>query len=108
MKLDGKIPVERDLHMVFIDLEIVYYMVLREILWKALEKKKVSVAYIRVIKDMYDEVTTSVRTQVRVTKDFPKKIGLHQRSFLSLYLFTLVWMYLQNTSKMLCQNVCFL
>ena len=40
---------ERDIHMVFIDLENAYDKVSREILWKALEKKKkkrVCVTYI--------------------------------------------------------------
>ena len=39
---------------------------------------------------MYDNVVTSVRTRDGDTNDFPIKIGLHQRSALSPYLFDLV------------------
>ena len=81
---------KRDLHMIFIDLEITYDRVQRKILWKALEKKRVHIAYIQVIKDMYNRATKNVRTPGGLTKDFPIKIGLHQGLSLSLYIFTLV------------------
>jgi hypothetical protein len=46
--------------------------------------------YITLIKDMYDNVVTSVRTNDGDTNDFPINIGLHQGSPLSPYLFALV------------------
>ena len=51
---------------------------------------KVLAKYITLIKDMYDNVVTSVRTSDVDTDDFPIKIGLHQGSALSPYLFALV------------------
>ena len=51
---------------------------------------KVSTKYIALIKDMYENVMTSVRTSDGDTDDFPIKIGLHQESALSPYLFASV------------------
>lgn len=65
-------------------------MVPREVLCKALEQKGVCIGYVGAIKDMIDEVMTSVKTQGGVGEDFPKTIGLHQGLALSPYLFTLV------------------
>jgi hypothetical protein len=76
--------------MVFIDLEKTYDKVTKNVMWWALQKHKVSTKYITLIKDMYDNIVTSVQTSDRDTNDFPINIGLHQGSALSLYLFALV------------------
>ncbi|EXB93128.1 G-type lectin S-receptor-like serine/threonine-protein kinase [Morus notabilis] len=76
--------------MVFIDLEKAYDKVPREVLWWVLEKSRVHLRYIKVIKDMYDGVVTSVRTAGGYMAEFPIRIGLHQGSALSPYLFTIV------------------
>ena len=57
------------------------------IMWWALENHKVPSKYITLIKNMYDIVLTSVRISDVDTDDFPIKIGLHQGSALSPYLF---------------------
>ena len=45
-------------------------------MWWTLEKHKVPTKYITLIKDMYDNVVTSVQTRDGDTDDFPIKIGL--------------------------------
>ena len=81
---------KKDLHMVFIDLEKAYDRVPRDVLWWVLEKKMVSSKYIDIIKDMYDNSVTSIRTIEGETVKFPITIGVHQGSSLSPYLFALV------------------
>ena len=46
------------------------------------EKKGVCMAYIQAIQDMYEMVTTSVRTPSGETKDYTIGAGLHQGSAL--------------------------
>ena len=80
----------QDLHMIFVDLEKVYDRVPRDIIWWALRKKNVGEEYIKVIQDMYDGCTTSVRTLIGSTESFEVKVGLHQGSALSPLLFITV------------------
>jgi hypothetical protein len=53
---------KKDMHMVFIDLQMSYDKVSSNVMWWALQKYKVSTKYNTLIKDMYDNVVTSVRT----------------------------------------------
>ena len=55
-----------------------------------LGKAQVPTKYITLIKDMYKDAVMCARTYDGDTSDFPIKIGLHQGSALSLYLFALV------------------
>ena len=55
-----------------------------------MEKKGVQVGYIRVIQDMYEGVVASIRIPRGETTNFPIRIGLHQGSALSPYLFNIV------------------
>ena len=47
----------------------------RKVLWRCLEKKGVPAEYTRVIRDMYEDVRTRIRTMVGDTRDFD--IELH-------------------------------
>jgi Reverse transcriptase (RNA-dependent DNA polymerase) len=81
---------KKDLHMIFIDLEKAYDKIPRNIMWWALKRKLVPTKYVNLIKDMYTNVVTCVRACDGESNTFPIKIGLHQGSALSPYIFTLV------------------
>ncbi|GKF16039.1 retrovirus-related pol polyprotein LINE-1 [Tanacetum coccineum] len=81
---------QRDLHMAFLDLEKAYDNVPRELIWKTLVDKGTSRRYIRVIRDMYDDAKTRVRTSIRYIEFFLVDVGLHQGSAISPYLFALI------------------
>ena len=68
---------EKDLHMVFIDLEKTYDRVPRDVLWWALKKKAVLFKYVSIIRDMYEAVVTNVRTCGRLTDEFPITIEVY-------------------------------
>jgi hypothetical protein len=81
---------KKGMYMIFIDLENAYDKVPRNVMWWVLQTHKVSSKYITLIKDMYDNVVTSVRISNGDTNDFLINIGLHQGSALISYLFALV------------------
>jgi hypothetical protein len=51
---------QKDLHMVFIDLEKAYDKIPRNVMWWALDKHKVPIKFVTLIKDMYKNAVTSV------------------------------------------------
>ena len=53
----------KELHMVFVDLEKAYGRVPRELIWWSLRKKRVPEAYIKIIQDMYEDCETQVTTR---------------------------------------------
>ena len=76
--------------MIFIDLKKAYDKIPINVMWWALDKHKVPTKYVGLIKDMDNNVVTSVRTSDGDMDDFPIMIGPHQGSALSPYLFALV------------------
>ena len=78
---------KKDLHMVFIDLEKVYDKVSTNVMLWTLQKYKVLIKYITLIKDMYNNIVTSVRTSDGDTNETSINIGQHQGSALSPYVF---------------------
>ena len=81
---------EKDLHLVFIDLEKARDRVPRDMLWWALKKKAVPLKYVSIIRDMYEGVVINVRTCGGLTNEFSITIGVHQGSILSLFLCAIV------------------
>jgi hypothetical protein len=81
---------QRGLHMVFIDLEKAYDRVPRQEVWRCMREKGVPEKYVRLVQDMYKDVKTLVRCSTGDTEKFTVKVGLHQGSALSPYLFILV------------------
>ena len=81
---------QKELHSVFIDLEKAYDRVPREEVWHCLRSAGVAEKYVKVIQDMYHDSETIVRCAVGTTKPFSVRVGLHQGSALSPFLFAVV------------------
>ncbi|KAK3555243.1 hypothetical protein QTP86_010532 [Hemibagrus guttatus] len=81
---------QRELHCVFVELEKAYDRVPREELWCCMRKSGVAEKYVRVVQDMYESSRTVVRCAVCQTEEFNVKVGLHQGSALSPFLFAIM------------------
>ena len=81
---------QKAVHCAFIDLEKAYDRVPREELWECLRLAETSECYIRIIQDMYNGATTTVRSAAGLTEEFKVGVGLHQGSALSPFLFAII------------------
>ena len=81
---------QRELHCVFLDLEKAYDRVPREELWYCMRKSGIVEKYVQLVQDMYKESETVVRCAVETAESFKVKVGLHQGSALSPFLFAVI------------------
>jgi len=80
----------KDLHCIFIDLEKVYDRVPREELWYCMRQSGIQEKYVKIVKDMYRDSQTAVRSAVGTSMWFNVEVGLHQGSAPSPFLFAMV------------------
>ena len=81
---------QRELHCAFMDLEKAYDRVAREELWYCMRKSGIVEKYVQLVQDMYEGSETVVRCAVGTTETFKVKVGLHQGSALSSFLFAVI------------------
>ena len=81
---------QKALYIVFIDLEKAYDRVPRQEVWRCLREKMVPEKYIKLIQEMYRSVQATVRSSLGETEKLEVKVGLHQGSTLSPFLFNIV------------------
>ena len=81
---------QRDLHCVFVNLEKAHDKVPREEMWYCMKKSGIVEKYVQLVQDMYEGSETVVRSAVGTTESFRVKVGLHQGSALSPFLFAVI------------------
>ena len=81
---------QKELHMVFIDLEKAYDRVPRQEVWRCTREKGVPEKCVMIVQDMYEGARTRVKSNVGLTDMIPVGVGLHQGSSLSPYLFAMI------------------
>ncbi|KAJ2945082.1 hypothetical protein O0L34_g9136 [Tuta absoluta] len=81
---------QRDLHLIFIDLEKAFDRVPRNLIWEALRAHNIPEQYIVLIQDMYTNITTQIVTPAGTSSQFEVGVGVHQGSALSPLLFNIV------------------
>ena len=81
---------QKELHLVFIDLENAYDRVQRQEVWRCLKEQGVHENYVRLVKYTYEDARTQVKTSIGLTSQITVRVGLHQGSSLIPYLFDMI------------------
>ena len=81
---------QRELHCIFVDLQKAYDWVPQEEPWYCMRKSGIVEKYVRLVQDMYEGSETVVRCAVGTAESFKVKVGLHQGSALSPFLFAVI------------------
>ena len=87
---------QRELHCVFVNLEKAYGRVPRKELWYCMRKSGIAEKYVRLVQDMYEESKKVVRCAVGTIESFKVKVGLHEGSAFSPFLFAMIMDKLTN------------
>ena len=81
---------QKALHLVLIYLENAYDRVQRHEVWTCLREQGVPEKYVRLVKDPHEDARTQVKTSIGLTGKITVRVGLHQGSSLSPYLFDII------------------
>ena len=80
----------KKLYMCFVDLEKAFDRVPKKVMKWAMRKKGIPEVLVRSVMSLYEGAKTRVRVDSELSEEFEVKVGMHQGSVLSLFLFALV------------------
>ena len=75
--IDKHREMHKELHLVCIDHEKAYDRVPRQEVWRCLREQGVPEKYVRLVKDVYDDARTQVKTRIGVTCKITVRVGLY-------------------------------
>ena len=81
---------DKELYLVFVDLEKVFDRVLRVLIASSLRWKGVGKCYVKAVMKMYKEMLSQVKVEGEDSKEFAVRVGIHQGSVLSSFIFAVV------------------
>ena len=90
MVIEKHREMQKALHLVFRNLEKAYDRVPWQEVWRCLREQGVPEKYVRLVKDTYEDAQTQVKTSIGLTGKIMVRVGLHQGSSLSPYLFDMI------------------